>query len=45
MHYFGPWEDADGALKKYQEHRDDLHAGRKPRAAEQGTGGEGAADV
>ena len=31
MHYFGPWEDPDGALAKYQEQRDDLHAGRKPR--------------
>jgi hypothetical protein len=31
MHYFGPWADPDGALKKYLEQRDDLHAGRKPR--------------
>jgi integrase len=32
MHYFGPWSDPDGALAKYLEQRDDLHAGRKPRA-------------
>src|SRR5579883_2742660 len=33
MYYFGPWDDPDGALRKYQEQRDDLHAGRKPRPA------------
>ncbi len=31
LHYFGPWGDPDGALARYQEQRDDLHAGRKPR--------------
>lgn len=31
MHYFGPWADPDGALKKYLNEKDDLHPGRKPR--------------
>ena len=30
IHYFGPWSDPDGALAKYLEQRDDLHAGRTP---------------
>src|SRR5947207_12171649 len=33
MHYFGPWDDPDGALAKYLEQKDDLHAGRKPSPA------------
>jgi hypothetical protein len=31
MHYFGSWDDPDGALAKYLAVKDDLHAGRKPR--------------
>jgi integrase len=31
MHYFGKWDDPDGALKKYNAEKDALHAGRKPR--------------
>ncbi len=31
LYYFGPWDDPDGALKKYQEQSEDLHSGRKPR--------------
>lgn len=29
--YFGPWSDPAGSLKKYEEQKDDLHAGRKPK--------------
>src|SRR5437870_3227265 len=31
LHYFGPWDNPDGAVEKYLEEKDDLHAGRKPR--------------
>jgi integrase len=37
VHYFGPWNDPEGALKKYDEQKEALHAGRKPKADTEGT--------
>ena len=31
LHYFGPWDDPDGALAKWLDQQDDLRAGRTPR--------------
>jgi integrase len=36
MHYFGPWDDPDGALAKYEAQKEALHAGRKPRPDPEG---------
>ena len=30
LHYFGPWDNPDGALKTYLDQRDYLQAGRRP---------------
>ena len=37
IHYFGPWDDPDSALTKYNEQKDALHAGKKPREPTAGT--------
>src|ERR1019366_2408415 len=36
LHYFGPWNDPDGALAKYMEQREDLYARRTPRTKASG---------
>jgi integrase len=36
LHYFGPWDDPDGALNKFLDQRDALYAGRKPQAKQDG---------
>lgn len=36
LHYFGRWDDPNGALAKYLEQKDHLYAGRKPRPDPEG---------
>jgi hypothetical protein len=39
VHYFGAWADPDGALSKYLEQKDALHAGKRaPRPRHAGAG-------
>ena len=41
MHYFGPWDDPDGAEKKYLDQKAGLHAGRRPWGVNRGLHGQG----
>ena len=36
LHYFGPWRDPYGALRRYLTEKDDLEAGRKPQRVNDG---------
>jgi hypothetical protein len=36
MHYFGPWDDPDGAIAKYNAEKDALHAGLTPSDTSEG---------